>query len=184
MANSGYEQPLIDQFKKQFGIDPHQVENGDPRWVQTRAEPQTVFMREARQLLRIKRGSLPLAVLVSQPWQYRGSMDPIDGNLRGLLLDVRTWAREGLMDAAVAAGYYRPGGDAEKAYRALRAESEDKVDVWTYAWVPSTVAAISDDAALAHRVGAHQMLLWEADYIDDRPNAAELKAAMSAVTAR
>ena len=36
-------------------------------------------------------------------------------------------------------------------------------------------------AALARRVGTRQMLLWEADYIDDRPNAAELKAAMSRV---
>lgn len=180
VANSGYEQPLIERFKRQFGIDPHQVENGDPRWVQVRSEPQTTFMREARQLLRKRRGNLPLAVLVSQPWQYRGLMDPIDGNLRGLLLDVRTWAREGLMDAAVAAGYYRPGGNAETAYRALRDETQGKVDVWTYAWVPNTVAQFRDDVALAHRVGAHQMLLWEADYIDDRPSAAELKAAMSA----
>lgn len=184
VADSGYEQPLIEQFKQQFGIDPHQVENGDPRWVQIRAEPQTMFMREARQLLRSKRGSLPLAVLVSQPWLYRGLMDPIDGNLRGLLLDVRTWARQGLMDAAVAAGYYRPGGNAEAAYRALRAETEGKVDVWTYAWVPGTVNEFHDDVALAHRVGAHQILLWEADYIDGRPNAAELKAAMAAVAVR
>jgi hypothetical protein len=29
-------------------------------------------------------------------------------------------------------------------------------------------------------LGAKQILFWEADYIDDRPNAAELKAAMSA----
>jgi len=28
-------------------------------------------------------------------------MDKIDGNLRGLLLDVNAWAREGLMDSAV-----------------------------------------------------------------------------------
>jgi hypothetical protein len=28
------------------------------------------------------------------------------------------------------------------------------------------------------------MLLWEADYIDDRPNATELKEAMSAVAER
>lgn len=183
VANSGYEQPLIDRFKKEFGIDPHDVDNGDARWVQVRAEPQTIFMRAARQLLRDRRGSLPLAVLVSQPWQYRGQMDPIDGNLRGLLLDVRIWAREGLMDAAVAAGYYRPGGNAEAAYRALRSETERKVDVWTYAWVPRTVEEVRDDAAIAHRVGAHEILFWEADYIDDRPNAAALKAAMYALAA-
>ena len=36
------------------------------------------------------------------------------------------------------------------------------------------------DFHLAKNVGAKQMLLWEADYIDGRANAAELKAAMSA----
>lgn len=184
VANSGYEKPLIEQFKQKFGIDPHDVPNGDERWVQARATPQTQFMREARQLVRKRRGAMPLAVLVGHPWHYRGEMDPIDGNLRGLLLDVRTWAREGLIDAAVAAGYYRPGGNAEAAYRALRAETEQKIDVWTYAWVPSTVAQFKEDSALARRVGARQILLWEADYIDDRPNAAELKAAMSEAAGR
>jgi hypothetical protein len=181
VANSGYEQPLIEQFKQKFGIDPHDISNGDPRWVQVRAEPQTRFMRAARQLMRKHRSELPLAVLVAHPWHYRGMMDPIDGSLRGLLLDVRAWAREGLIDAAVAAGYYRPGGNAEAAYKALRAETEEKIDVWTYAWVPTTADQFRQDAALARRLRAREMLLWEADYIDDRPNAAELKSAMSAV---
>jgi hypothetical protein len=179
VADSGYEPPLIEAFKTRYGLDPHDVPNGDDRWVRLRAEPQTHFMREARQLVRKRRGPLPVAVLVAHPRHYRGSMDPIDGNLRGLLLDARAWAREGLMDSAVAAGYYRPGGSPEAAYRALRDETEQRVDVWTYAWVPRTVDEFRQAADLAHRVGAKQMLLWEADYIDDRPNAAELKAAMS-----
>jgi hypothetical protein len=54
------------------------------------------------------------------------------------------------------------------------------VDVWTYAWVPNTVAEFEGDYQLARRVGAKQILFWEADYIDGRANAAELKAAMSA----
>jgi hypothetical protein len=29
--------------------------------------------------------------------------------------------------------------------------------------------------AIAEKVGANEILFWEADYIDDRPNAAELK---------
>lgn len=181
VADSGYEQPLVDAFKSRYGIDPHDVPNGDDRWVRLRAEPQTRFMRDTRQLATRRRGKLPIAVLVAHPWHYRGLMDPIDGNLRGLLLDVRTWAREGLMDTAVAAGYYRPGGSPEAAYRALRDETERRVDVWTYAWVPRTVEEFDQSASLARRVGAKQMLLWEADYIDDRSNAMELKAAMSRV---
>jgi len=178
VADSGYETPLIETFHKRFGIDPHDVPNGDDRWVRVRAEPQTLFMRAARELVRKHNHSLPIAVLVANPWQYRGLMDPIDGNLRGLLLDVQTWAREYLVESAVAAGYYRSGGSSEKAYRALQRETHELVDVWTHSWVPSTVQQFQQDVDLAQKVGAKEMLLWEADYIDDRPNGAELKAPM------
>jgi len=178
VADSGYEQPGVEKFKADFGVDPHDVPNGDPRWVRTRALPQTQFMRDLRKLAAARPRKTPVAVLVGHPWHYRGTNDPIDGNPRGLLLDVTAWANEGLIDAAVAAGYYRPGGSAESAYRALRAETGGKVDVWTYAWVPTTVAGFEGDFAVAQKLGAKQMLLWEADYIDARANATELKLAM------
>jgi hypothetical protein len=97
-----------------------------------------------------------------------------------LLLDVSAWAREELMDAAVAAGYYRDGGTPEMAYRALQKETGGKVDVWSYAWVPQSVAEFQGDFSLAKKLGANEILFWEADYIDDRAQAAELKKAMSA----
>ena len=50
--------------------------------------------------------------------------------------------------------------------------------MWTYAWVPQNVEEFRRDADLAARLGARQILLWEADYIDDRANAAGLKEAM------
>ena len=178
-ADSGYEKPLLDKFKSKFGVDPHTIPNVDERWVRVRAAPQTEFMREVRKLVHAQKRRVPVAVMVAHPWHYRGAMDKIDGNLHGLLLDVNTWAREGLMDSAVAAGYYRDGGDAEKAYAALKEETEGKVDVWSYAWVPQTVADFQNDFAIAEREVARQILFWEADYIDDRPQAAELKAAMS-----
>lgn len=177
-ADSGYETPPIETFRKRFGMDPHDIPNGDDRWVRVRAVPQTIFMRAVRELTRKYNRSLPISILVAHPWHYRGLMDPIDGNLRGLLLDVETWARERLIDSAVAAGYYRPGGSPEKAYRALQKETHHSVEVWTYSWVPSTVQQFQQDADLARKLGAKEMLLWEADYIDDRPNAAELKTAM------
>ena len=119
-----------------------------------------------------------MAVMVGHPWHFRGTIDRIAGNLKGLLLDVGAWAREGLVDCVVAAGYYRDGGTPEKAYRALKEETGGKVDVWSYAWVPQTVAEFDRDFNLARSLGARQLLFWEADYIDDRKNAAELKAAM------
>jgi uncharacterized lipoprotein YddW (UPF0748 family) len=178
VANSGYEGPLIQAFRTQFGVDPHDVPNGDERWVRLRAEPQTIFMRALHQ--QASAAKKPVAVLVGHPWQYRGFNDKIDGNLRGLLLDVTAWAREGLMDAAVAAGYYRAGGDASKAAAALKKETEGRCDVWTYAWVPQNPAEFDADLAVADSVGADHILFWEADYIDDRPGAAALKAAMHA----
>ena len=180
VANSGYETPNLEAFKSTFGVDAHEVPNSDDRWVRVRAEPQTLFMRAMHERVKADPRKLPLAVMVGHPWHYRGTGDKIDGNLRGLLLDVATWAKEGLIDSAVAAGYYRDGGNAEMAYKALREETGGKVDVWTYAWVPQTPADFENDFALAQRVGAKQILFWEADYIDDRANAAELKRVMSA----
>jgi hypothetical protein len=145
-----------------------------------RAEPQTEFMRAARRLIRERRGKLPVSALVGHPWHYRGEQNKIDGNLRGLLLDVATWAQEGLVDSVVAAGYYRDGGNAEKAWQALQKETAGKVDVWTYAWVPASIAEADETFAVAQRVGAKEILFWEADYIDDRANAAELKAHLRA----
>ncbi len=179
VADSGYEQPLLEKYESAFGIHPRQVPNDDERWVRLRSEPQTVFMRAVRKLVRSQKHPIPVAVMVGHPWHYRGLLDRIDGNLRGLLLDVGAWAREGLMDAAVAAGYYRDGGTPEMAYRALQKETGGKVDVWFYAWVPQNPAEFQRDFALAQRLAAQQMLFWEADYIDDRPQAAELKAVMS-----
>jgi hypothetical protein len=129
---------------------------------------------------RQRRKRVPITAMVGHPWHYRGMQDAIDGNLRGLLLDVPTWAKEGLIDAVIAAGYYRPGGDATKAFEALKKETNNKVDVWYYAWVPNTVDEFNRDYAAAEKLGAKNILFWEADYIDDRANAAALKQAMSA----
>ena len=62
----------------------------------------------------------------------------------------------------------------------MRGETAGKADVWYYGWVPQTVGDFERDVAQARELGAKQILLWEADYIDDRANAAELRAAMSA----
>jgi len=179
VADYGYEAPLVELFKSRYGPDPRELANSDQRWVRLRAEPQTAFMRLAREVARSQKRSVPLAVMVGHPWSYRGLMDPIDGNLRGYLIDTKAWAREGLMDSVVAAGYFRAGGTPEMAFQALKNEVEGRVDVWSYAWVPQSAADFERDFRLAERMGAREILFWEADYIDDRPQAAQLKALMS-----
>jgi hypothetical protein len=150
----------------------------DERWARVRAEPQTRFMRAARELLKARRPGLPLAVMVGHPWHYRGAIDRIAGNLRGLLLDVGAWAGEGLIDAAVAAGYYRDGGTPQLAYNALKKESENRIPIWLYAWVPQNPAEFNSDITTAESVGANHILFWEADYLDDRANRDDLLRAM------
>ncbi len=149
-------------------------ERGKNLSIQQRAEPQTIFMRQVHKLARKKH--LPVAVMIGHPWHYRGKLDKIDGNLRGLLLDVPTWSREGLFDSAVAAGYYRDGGNAEKAWRALREEMGGKRDAWLFGWVPKSVAEFQGDVALVKGLGAKEILFWEADYIEGM--AGDLRGAM------
>ena len=180
LADYGYEAPDVEAFKAKYGTGPRDAAPDDERWARVRAEPQTRFMRGARALCRRRRPGLPLAVMVGHPWHYRGAVDRIAGNLKGLLLDVAAWAGEGLMGSAVAAGYYRDEGTPEMAYKSLKEETGGKVDVWSYAWVPQDPAGFERDFELARSPGAAQVLLWEAAYIDDRPNSDDLKAAMSA----
>lgn len=179
VADYGYEQPLVEEFKREFKVTPSEVPNGDERWVQTRAEPQTEFMRAAHRLIRAQPRKLLISALVAHPWHYRGEQNRIGGNLRGMLLDVPTWAREGLVDAVVAAGYYRDRGNSELAWQALQRETEGKVNVWTYAWVPTSLTEAEQTFTVANKVGAKEILFWEADYIDDRASAAELKTYLS-----
>lgn len=181
VANFGYEKPLVDSFKEKHGIDPHELPNGDERWIAWRAEPQTRFMRTVRKLQRATKPNLKIAIMGQHPWSYRGLGDKIDGNLRGLLLDVRRWAEEGLIDSAVAAGYYRDGGDGFQAGRWLQTETRGKIDVWCYGWVPERLSTFDKDVDNARRLGARHMLLWEADYLDARSNKIELQEHMRTV---
>lgn len=200
VADYGYEMPNLKAFRAKYDRRPQDVPADDPRWAAVRAEPLTAFMRSARALCDAARpaggtgdrspgidrhgaggaGRFPIAAMVGHPWHYRGALDRIAGNLNGLLVDLPAWGRERLIDAVVAAGYHRDGGTPERAYQAVKAEAGAGVDAWTYAWVPETVADFDRDYALAGRLGAGGMLFWEADYIDARPDAARLKAAMAA----
>jgi hypothetical protein len=177
VANFGYEEPLVHSFHEKYGIDPYTIPNEDERWVAWRAQPQTEFMRDVRKLMKKVKPELPLAVMGQHSWSYRSGHN-LDGNLRGLLLDTATWASEGLMDAVVAAGYYRDGGNAKQAYHWLCDETQNKLDVWLFGWVPNTAEEFDKYLALAEELNAPQILFWEGDYIDARENKVELQEHM------
>jgi len=179
IANYGYEAPNVSRFRGQYGLDPGAAPNDDERWVRVRAEPQTLFMREARTLIRRELPDAPISAMVQHPWSYRGAPDdtPYADNLRGLLLDVPAWASEGLIDEIVAAGYYREGGGPEKAWQWMWEKAEGKVGIWLYGWIGSP-EGFATDTALAERLRAPQLLLWESDYIGLPPANPELVEAM------
>jgi hypothetical protein len=180
VADYGYEDILVQGFKAKFGIDPHAIPNNDPRWVKHRAEPQTEFMRSVRKLADSRSPRLPVAVLVQHPWSYRGDNPKYADNLQGLLVDVETWAKEGLIDAAVPAGYYAPksGGTPELAYEHLKKLTGGKTEIWMYDWVPGSAADFSAGLERARKLGCNHILYWEADYIDNNPKKAELQKVM------
>ncbi len=179
IADYGYETPNVERYRSLYGKDPHELPGDDNAWARVRAEGSTQFMRDARELTVRSGRRIPISTLVGHPWHYRGKVDRIAGNLKGLLLDVKTWAEESLVDSALAAGYYRDGGTPEMAFKALREETEGKLDVWTFAWMQN-VADFKRDFTLAKSLGAKQMLFWEADYIDNPPEKMELQQAMKA----
>lgn len=176
--DAGHEEPLRTTLRERHGVDPADVAPDDERWVRIRAEPQTEFMRGVRRLLEERSRRMPVAALVGHPWLYRGLNNPIAGNLRGLFLDVEAWAREGLADALVPAGYYRSGGSPEEAVRALRRETGGAAAAWTYEWVPHNSAEAGQAFERAAALEVPQILFWEADYIDDRPDPSAVKAAL------
>jgi hypothetical protein len=195
IADYGYEEPNIESFRSEFGVDPHEVQNADARWISCRAEPITEFLRQARKVLNDRRKRLPLSAMVYHPWAYRGVLpgmagyekwkkmggNLIDGSMRGILCDIKTWALEHLVDQMVATGYYRGEGTPEKAYGWLKEETEGHMPLWLYCWVPNKAQDLHRDLALAEKLGTRQMLFWEADYIDMRqePQREEIRKAMS-----
>lgn len=180
VALYGYEAPNLERLRA-INLSPDSVRNDDERWVRIRAEPQTLFMRDAAALIRKTDARARITALVQQSHGYRGTpQDTIyRDNLHGLLLDVAQWAREGLVDCFVGAGYYRPGGSPEAGYHSLRAELGHKVDMGLFGWIASP-AQFESESSLAGRLGATELLLWESDYLELPPARADLVRMMSA----
>jgi hypothetical protein len=124
-------------------------------------------MKEAHRRIKRKSKSLSIAMMGHHPWSYRGDGTVrINGNRNGLLLDLVRWAKEGLVDEVVAAGYFTKGGTSEKAYAYMQKEVGEKCKIWLYWWVPVTMKDYEKSLRTAEKLGASQILFWESDYID------------------
>ena len=92
-----YEPPLVEGFKSEYGEDPRQIDERDPRWLQYRSRVMTQFMRQVREAM-------------DQVAEETGRTSPIgvstivtnsrDENLY-YGLDMDTWVKEGLVDTLI-----------------------------------------------------------------------------------
>lgn len=90
-----YEEPVVEAFREQFGEDPRQLPEDDPRWLQHCAGYLTGFLREVRALLDEKPGRLLAATFYGGPSKY----DPPEGwHPIRYNCDVEGWIREGLVN--------------------------------------------------------------------------------------
>jgi hypothetical protein len=162
-----------------MAIDPHEVANNDERWVRVRAEPQTVFMRDARALLSrsgeihtdVCDGRTSLALSRSPGPDQRKPHRAAAG-----LEDVGERRVDG---CGLPRRLLPAGGNAELAYQAMaRGDGEEGSGLDVRLGAEQRDGKCESSFARADKVGAEHILYWEADYIDDRPAAAEIKAGL------
>jgi hypothetical protein len=98
-----YEPPIVDSFRKKFGLDPRSIEATDPRWLAHRAAFVTEFMREVR---------LAMDEIGGRRGRKRIQVTAVVFGTEAMNLfygmDVRAWIRDGLVDWIIP---YQSGAD-------------------------------------------------------------------------
>lgn len=92
----GYEQPILDDFRDQYGIDPRELPDDDERLLDVRAAHMTRFVRQVRRAAEAhgSRRGRPIAV---SAW-IEGS----DERMKYFSYDSYRWIEEGLLDLVIA----------------------------------------------------------------------------------
>ena len=123
----GYEAPVIEDFKKEYGEDPRKLDDNEERVQRLRAKYVTEFVRKVRQLLN-ELGSKRRRRFELSAWVYSPETNLFFG------LDAETWVAEGLLDSIIAGGskefvqsvkarncrFYQSGGGNPKAVDVLQ----------------------------------------------------------------
>ena len=90
-----YEAPLVESFRKEYGEDPRELDEKDPRWLSHRAEVVSDFMRDLKQMLgEVSREQGQTKKLTA--WVFGRQEENLYWGL-----DVERWIREGLVDTIV-----------------------------------------------------------------------------------
>ena len=92
-----YEQPLIDGFKGEYGDDPREIPEDEPRWLSYRARVLTQFMHEVRDVMddagkelgRTQRLEVAAVIMATPEENLSNSMD------------LKAWIDEGVVDTLI-----------------------------------------------------------------------------------
>lgn len=161
-----YEPSLVEGFRKEFGDDPRDVDEYDPRWLSYRARTMTGFMKEVRGAMEEEartqnRSKIQISAVV---------MGSEEENIFNAL-DVRAWVEQGLIDTLVPYTS-RPGIDS-----ASRSWTDPK-DVERFVSLTEgsdcelalnimpryqSAEDFRRMAALVYRAGVDQLFFWDGD---------------------
>lgn len=95
----GYNQPIVDEFKKRYGVNIRTQAFDRVAWAKLRGEYLTQFFRELHQSLSRGRKKISMSVDGKYPyWPQRWGGETGVRTAGKLWMDVETWVREGIVD--------------------------------------------------------------------------------------
>ena len=154
-----YEEPLVNGFKEQFGQDPRQLDEWDPRWLEYRRWPMTAFLMELRQELDKVGAKLDKRLEISAV-----TLPTALGNLF-YGLDVETWVNERLVDRLVPWGFVRGMPPVDLAYYGQLTEGS-ATSFWPHLSITGDgwgrdQNAYRREALACYDAGARGLALWD-----------------------
>ncbi|MDP6153525.1 MAG: family 10 glycosylhydrolase [Phycisphaeraceae bacterium] len=162
-----YEQPMLDVFREQTGLDARQLEEWDEPWLRFRAQAVTQFMRELRQVLD------DVGDRDGKRLEIGATTHPTPQECLYFGLDLQSWISEGLVDYLTPMGLSHGGKEVDMAhYQRLTQGTRCRLspfipmghDVWGESDDP--VRALYERALRYYDQGADGLSLWDSTHYD------------------
>ncbi|MSP11995.1 MAG: hypothetical protein EXR62_03440 [Chloroflexi bacterium] len=159
-----YEPPLIEGFMAEYGADPRQLDEEDPRWLSYRCKVLTGFMQDLRQEMEAVareqgRGHIEISVVISG----REGENLLNG------IDVQAWIEGGLVDTVIPYTMAPRLDSSQESWPDLQA-----IDNWAALTqgtncklAPNILPRIQTGAAYRHKAaaiygrGVEQLFFWD-----------------------
>jgi uncharacterized lipoprotein YddW (UPF0748 family) len=158
----GYNQPVIDEFKKRYGVNILKENFDKQKWLELRAEGLTIFMKDATAIVHGAKQKMWLGIKTTsnenRGWPYGNALLPWKG-----------WVKKQWLDTVVVGQYYQPPGRIitdTKIFRKIAAP-EQKILFWQQLWhyqkrIRTPLADLLKDIKLIAYAGADGAVYHEA----------------------